>query len=444
MNGNSVPTLIVGGGTVGLAMAALLAHHGVETLLIEREQGPQIHPRATGVGPRTMEIMRELGLEEAVNAVAVNMTATFGKLTAESLAAAELTARVAPPRAALMGDPAYTPAGIRGTCPQNRLDLVLLEAARERGATVAYGTELVSFEQDADGVTALVRGPEGERTVRARYLVAADGVRSQVRTALDIGVTGPGPLTESLYNVLFHADLSGVTGGASFALCEITNPDAPGVLMTIDGEKEWVFHTGQEPTPELIRAAVGDPELELEILSTLRWRARGQVADRFTDGRVFLIGDAAHAVPPTGAFGMNTGIADAHNLAWKLAEGAPETYESERRPIALLALEQSLLRAKDLTLHFGNDAEARRRAGAINAPIVHLGYRYGSRDLPDTEDVALCLDGSPGSRLPHVWVSEGVSTLDLVGSRWCVFSPEPVEADVPVHVVPGWPYGMLL
>lgn len=446
--------LIAGGGTVGLMAAACLARHGIGALVVEREPGPQIHPRATGVGPRTMEIMRELGLEEAVNSVAVNMTATFGKLTADTLAGAGLRDRQAQSRAELMGDLGYTPARIRGVCPQNRLDRVLLEAARARGARVEYGTELVSFTQDGEGVTALVRGPEGEREIRARYLVAADGVRSTVREGLGVGVTGPGILGPDLHNILFSADLSGVTGGQTFGLCEITTPEAAGILVTIDGEKEWTFHTDLEPSAELIRAAIGDPELEVKILSTLRWRARGQVADRFSDGRVFLIGDAAHAVPPVGAFGMNTGVADAHNLAWKLAlvlrGEAPEsllaTYHDERRPVAQLALSQSLLRVQDITLHFGSNAEARARVGAVNAPIVHLGYRYGSgiEDLPSTEEVALDLDGSAGSRVPHVWVSAGVSTLDLVDGRYCVISAEPVEADVPVHVVAGWPYGALL
>ncbi|MFI6594754.1 FAD-dependent monooxygenase [Nonomuraea sp. NPDC050536] len=448
--------LIAGGGTVGLSAAVFLARHGIRPLVIERDSGPQIHPRATGVGLRTVELLREVGLEAAVNAVAVDMTVTLGRATAPTLAAAGLPALgdTAPTRAQVLGDMSFTPARIRGTCPQNRLDRVLLEAARERGARVEYGTELVAVEQDADGVTAHVRGPGGERTIRARYLVAADGVRSTVRRSLGIGVSGPGPLGPSLHNVLFEADLSALTGGVTFAMCDITGPEAPGLLMTIDAEKEWVFHTAQEPSAELVRTAIGDPHLELEILSTLGWRARGQVADGFAAGRVFLVGDAAHAVPPTGAFGMNTGVADAHNLAWKLAHvlrgeadaALLDTYEQERRPVALMTLEQAMIRMEHPMVHWGGDAESRARVGAINAPIVHMGYRYGTpiEDLPSTEDITLVLDGSPGSRVPHVWVREGVSTLDLVDGRYCVFSAEPVEADVPVHVVEGWPYGRLL
>ncbi|MGN9845584.1 FAD-dependent oxidoreductase [Nonomuraea sp. H19] len=452
--------LIVGGGSVGLSAAVFLARHGVHALMVEREPGPRIHPRATGLGLRTVELLREAGLEEAVNEVAIDMTgATLGKITVDRLAGADLAALAAarPTRAQTLDDISYSPARLRGVCPQNRLDRVLLDAARERGARVAYDTELVSLEQDADGVTAVVSGPGGTRDLRARYVIAADGARGSVRDLLGIGLSGPGTLGPELHNIMFRADLSHLTGPYGFALCEITGPQAPGMLMAIDGKSEWVFHTAQEPGTDLIRTAIGDPALEVEILSVLGWRARGQVADRFSLGRVFLAGDAAHAVPPTGAFGLNTGVADAHNLAWKLAcvlsgrsaPGLLGTYHDERRPVALLALEQSLLRMRDLRLHFddGPDAaELRARAGAVNAPIVHLGYRYGAtvEDLPSTEDVALCLDGSPGSRVPHVWIGDR-STLDLVDAEFCVFAEHPVPGlDVPVHVIDGWPYGTLL
>ncbi|MER6510454.1 FAD-dependent oxidoreductase [Nonomuraea sp. NPDC001636] len=459
---HNADVLIVGGGSVGLSAAVFLARHGVPALVVEREPGPRAHPRATGIGPRTVELLREAGLERAVDEVAIDMTnATLGKITVDTLASADLAAIAAglPARTRMFDTAAYSPARLRGICPQNRLDRVLLDAARERGAHVAYDTELLSLEQDADGVTAVVSGPDGTRTLRARYVIAADGVRSGVRAALGIGVTGPGALGPELHNVMFHADLSHLTDGYGFALAELTTPDAPGMLMAIDGETEWVFHTAQEPSPDLLRTAIGDPGLKLEIVSVLGWRARGQVADRFRDGRIFLAGDAAHAVPPTGAFGLNTGVADAHNLAWKLARvltgrSAPallDTYHDERRPVALLALEQAQLRMRDLRMHFGSGPEAARlraAAGAVNAPIVHVGYRYGGASavegLPSTEDVTLCLDGSPGSRLPHVWIGER-SSLDLVGPDFSVFTGAPVpDPGVPVHVVEGWPYGTVL
>jgi putative polyketide hydroxylase len=163
-----------------------LAHHGVAALVVERQAGPSPHPRATGLGPRSVEFLRQAGLQEAVDAAAIDMSAgSIGKLSATTLAAADLSnlPRAAPTRTGPGWADRVSPSAIRGTCPQHRLDSVLLPAARERGATVRYASRLVSFEQDADGVTAIL---DGHQVVRADYLIAADGVRSQVRAATDL------------------------------------------------------------------------------------------------------------------------------------------------------------------------------------------------------------------------------------------------------------------
>ncbi|MFI8768150.1 FAD-dependent monooxygenase [Streptomyces sp. NPDC053792] len=469
MHDARIQVLVAGAGTVGLAAALFLARHGVEVMAVERQAGPSQHPRAIGVGPRTVELLREMGLAEAVDGVAVDMAGgNLGMIKAESLATAEALAGPGPsaarstpstvPGVRPPADPLreLSPGRLRGTCPQNRLDAVLLPAARREGATVLYGTELVSFSQDGEGVTAILNGPDGRRSVRADYLVAADGVKSPVRAALGIPTTGPGPLGEPKVNILFRADLRSLTRGRSFLACEITRPDFHGMLMTIDGEREWVLHVGYDPdagesardfTPErcrqLVHSALGSQAPEVEIVSTLPWRIRALVASRFSDGRVFLAGDAAHAIPPLGAFGMNTGIADAHNLAWKLAlvlrgPAAPnllDTYDAERRPVGALAVEQGRLRLADPRLHWDGSpalAAERARAGVVNSPIVHLGYRYESTavidpvaDLPSHEEIALNLDGAPGSRVPHLWVTRHgarMSTLDLVRSRFTVLA----------------------
>jgi 2-polyprenyl-6-methoxyphenol hydroxylase-like FAD-dependent oxidoreductase len=428
--------------------AAFLAEHGVRPLVVERHDGPNVHPRATGVAVRTVELFRELGAERALNDLAVDLSGAFGKTSARTvreLDRAELPAHRAVRRAMSDENAAISPSHLRGTCAQDRLDTVLLAEATRRGAEVRYGSELVALDQHPGHVTATLRGPAGAATVEAPYVIAADGAGSTVRRLLGISMSGPGPLGEELVNILFEADLAPLLGDRRFALCQITHPDAPGLVVAIDGERRWVFHAraatldaGPEEFRTLVRTALGDPDLGVKIVSALRWRPQSRLADRFRDGRVFLAGDSAHAIAALGAFGMNTGVADAHNLAWKLAHvlqgraGAPllDTYEQERRAVAAITIEQALLRALYPDLHFdrGPGTAARRAAvGMLNAPVVVLGYRYistavrGTEPLPSTEDITADLDGSPGTRVPHLWLHRAgtrLSSLDLVAGRW--------------------------
>src|SRR3954470_2763123 len=261
-----VPVLIAGGGTVGLSAALFLAHHGVEVLVVERQAGPSPHPRATGVGPRTVEFFREVGIEAAVDAAAVDVAGAGGKISSGTLATADLTAAGAPrPTGNQFRD--ASPCGLRGMCPQHRLDAVLLAEARRRGADVRYSTRLVGFTQDEEGVTATLETPDGPRVVRADYVIGADGGRSTVRTALGVGTTGPGEMGREKANVLFRADLTPFTRGVRFVSCDISTPAARGLLVTVDGATEWCFHTEDltaDPV-DLVRAAVGAPDLEVDV-----------------------------------------------------------------------------------------------------------------------------------------------------------------------------------
>lgn len=450
--------LVVGGSTVGLLTGLLLSRQRVPVLVCERHTGSLRHPRAMGVGPRTVEILRQAGIADAVDQRCVDMSGSnLQMISARTLAELDLpalNAATAPPADALRG---LTPQLLRGTCPQGRIDVIAAEQARRLGADIRFGAEVVELDEHPHGISALVRDADGPLRVNARYAVGADGARSTTRQQLGIATEGPGPIGDPLVSVLFHADLDRWTHGLPFVVCDITDPGAAGGLLPVDGHREWLYvvrctpERGLRPDDfddalcrRLIARAVGSPDLPAEILGTMTWQVTAQVAERFRSGRTFLAGDAAHVIPPVGAFGMNTGIADAHNLAWKLAfvlrgQAGPallDSYQAERRPVARIALEQSMLRLSDPSLHWATGEEGRRKraeAGALNAPVVHLGYRYASTAvldaqpaLPSTEDLVLDLDGAPGSRLPHDWLEScrPRSTLDLVKDRFTLLTTD--------------------
>jgi putative polyketide hydroxylase len=465
MKGNlmSVHTevLIAGGGTVGLATADLLGYHGVRATVVERHPRPRSHPRATGVGQRTAEIFRQLGLQDQLDEASVDLSRSVGSLTVDTLAAAVEEADVdaildALPQAGVARARSNEAGPIvpLGICPQDRLDRILLDDARRRGAEVLFGTEAVSIRQHSDHVEVVLSGPAGTATRQFAYVVAADGANSELREQLGIAVDGPGTLGEPLVNIYFRADLTALTRGIRFVTCTITHAGAEGTLVTIDGIDHWVFHTsyrpaaGQSPADftearcrSLIRSAIGVPKLDVDIIDVLPWQVTAHVAERLDADRVFLVGDAAHTIPPIGAFGMNTGIADAHNLAWKLAyvlDGRAgtsllATYTTERQPVAIFTMQQALIRLTDPRLHWDRSpamADARAAAGAANAPVVQLGYRYSSTAvidarpiIPSMEDITADLDGAPGSRVPHRWLDgdgQRRSTLDLAGPHFAL------------------------
>jgi putative polyketide hydroxylase len=441
---HKVPVLIVGGSLVGLSTSLFLGRLGVPHMLVERHAGTSIHPRGRGNNVRTMELFRVAGAEPAIHEAAATLADNHGILQTPTLVGdeGEWLFRDIDPGGGLAR---FSPSSWC-LCSQNDLEPVLLDHATKLGGNLRFSAELVSFDSDADGVTALVKGRQtGEHTtVRADYLVAADGPRSPVREQLGIGQSGPGDLFHNVSVTFRSRRLAEVVGDRRFIVCYLTGPDADGALLPVDNRENWVFHapwhpelgeTMEEFTDERcvdhIRRAVGDADLDVRITGKAPWHAAQRVARSYRAGRVFLAGDSAHEMSPTGAFGSNTGIQDAHNLAWKLAavlggwagDGLLDTYDAERRPVAEATSARAAVRSAEHS-HPGFTPPAGSGGGGPQRGILNvaLGYRYPNGAVVGTDPGTavvpekLDLSGEPGSRAPHLWVrhrGERVSTLDL-------------------------------
>ncbi|ANZ20222.1 Putative polyketide hydroxylase [Streptomyces noursei ATCC 11455] len=437
-----VPVLIVGGSLVGLSASLFLGRLGVPHVLVEKHADTSRHPRGRGNNVRTMELYRVAGAEDPIREAASVLADNHGILQARSLTGddQEWLFREIDPGGGLAR---FSPAAWC-LCSQNDLEPVLLRCARELGGDLRFSTELTTFEQDADGVTAVVedRNTGEHTTLRADYLIAADGPRSPVRERLGIGQRGPGDLFHNV-SITFRArELADVVGDRRFIACYLTDPEADGALLPVDNREEWVFHAPWHPergetledfTDERcvahIRRATGVPDMAVEITGKAPWHAAERVAERYSAGRIFLAGDAAHEMSPTGAFGSNTGIQDAHNLAWKLAavlDGAAapallDTYEEERRPVAEVTSARASARSAEHS-HPGYDPAPGGGGRQRGVLTVALGYCYPSGavigadpELPVVPE-QLRLTGEPGTRAPHLWLhGDGArrSTLDL-------------------------------
>ncbi|KUO15279.1 FAD-dependent monooxygenase [Streptomyces dysideae] len=454
------PVLIIGGGLTGLSAAAFLAWHGVPSVLIERHADISAHPKARAINPRSTELFRSIGMEQTVYANRSPIADNTDLVHVETLAGRE---RVRMPRSTGDEISALSPSEW-ALIDQNRLEYLLRDRARDAGCDIRYHTELTSFAPDEDGITVetLDRSTQERRTVRAEYVIASDGGRSRVRELLGVPQTGPGTLS-NLVSFFFTADLTEALRGRSIIACYVNNPSVRGTFMPLDNDRRWVFNVsydaegGEKPeefTPErcteLIRLGIGVPDLPVKIDTTdpLPWEIAARVAERLRVGRVLLAGDAAHVMPPTGAFGASTGIQDAHNLAWKLAlvlngTAGPElleSYHTERHPVARLMMEQSMLRFR---VREGEDY-ADVAAAMLDELSMAFGYHYqwgafvaapsrrqptSAADQPPVEDPHRPT-AAPGHRAPHVPLLRGreeISILDLFSRSFVLLASSEAE-----------------
>lgn len=464
-----VPFLVVGAGPVGMIGGILLAEQRRACLVVERRNGPQPAPAAHVVNARTFEICRQAGLDMDAIAAAAKDPADAGHVIFVTRLAGEEIGRLPFER---QGEDClrYTPTPLRNLS-QHRFEPILADAIQKRpSGDLRYGWQWERSEQDESGVTSSVRDlASGEvHQVRSRYVIAADGAGSRVRKSLGIEMQGP-PRIQSFLMIHFGADLRSIVRDRPGVLHFVVDPEAGGVFIAHDIDREWVYMHAFDPAHEseedfddercrsLVLRAIGR-EVPIRLLHRGSWHMSAQVADGMRDGRIFLAGDAAHRFPPTGGLGLNTGFQDVHGLVWRLCaveDGwAPpsllESYARERLPVARANAQQSLENAVKMALlpkALGTDAEpttarmsatladpAGRRAveEAIGEQAAHfdmlglqLGYAYA--------DGAVALEGSappvlsspreyvpsahPGARLPHAWLEKDgarVSSLDLV------------------------------
>ncbi|WP_406863622.1 FAD-dependent monooxygenase [Streptomyces sp. HUAS MG47] len=438
-----IPVLIVGAGPTGLALALLLEQSGVPALLVERRTEPSLLPRARAVNTRTMEILRHLGVADEIRAAALGqeragLPFAFAR-TLDSLHAPDaLLARsvVAGRRAA------HSPCATV-ICPQDAVEEILRR--RLPPDRIRRGTTLTALEQDDDHVTVTLTAPDGtpERR-RCHYVVGCDGAHSAVRAALGLALRGGGPTAENRH-ILFEAPLAPLFGDRPAGITFLHADGVRGYLQPTRQPDRWTFNRILDPgagtrphdTPAdvVVRAVVGRPDLPVTILGEGPWTSRSQVAARMSAGRAFLAGDAAHLVTPFSGSGLNLGVQDAHNLAWKLAAvlhgragpGLLDTYDSERRPVAEWVVREDRANNADAVTTGDWDRWRVELPGRRVKDGLILGHHYERGALlpdgtppPDTGDpyTHYAPTARPGHRAPHhpMGPDGQGSLLDLFGT----------------------------
>ncbi|MFD6059509.1 FAD-dependent monooxygenase [Rhodococcus wratislaviensis] len=435
---HGAPVLIVGGGPVGLTAALLLAKQQVPSIVLERRTERSEAPRAHVLNPRTLEIYRSFAFDMpamlAQAAAPEDDRASYfdWKTTGKHFGSVPFEEQ----------DDTHTPHP-RISLEQPRLERILLEeAARTSLVEVRVGHRVTDLVTDGFAAVATVETTGGETyRIDADYALACDGANSETRERLGIGMHGQ-PDVQPCLTIHFEGDLRKVVGDRPGMFFWSVGAELPGIFIAYDIEKSWVYLSFMAPeaVPSVDQAqaivydALGADEVDIVVRHVIPWVMTAQVADSYRAGRIFLVGDAAHRFPPSGGLGLNTGIQDAHNLAWKIkairsGHADPDlldSYEMERRPVAEQNTAQSLANAGSALNVFKLredspkedwDAAIGGMYYGLNSLALQIGFTYADDPAEHKSVQDFVPRAHPGDRMPHAWCRIGgnrQSTLDLL------------------------------
>ena len=466
-----VSVLIAGAGPVGLALAVELGHRGVSCLVVERNDRTGYSPRAKTTNVRTRTHLRRWGIAHELRAASPMPPDWPPNIVFATRMNGHVLARFENAFNGGRGANNLYPEEAQWVPQYTLEDVLRRHAVGLAGVEIRFNTELGAFTQDSHGVTASLRDVNGDQstTIEADYLVGADGARSAVRAAIGAVMQGDGGDLRNT-SVIFRApELARRTTLGQAIMYWMVNAELPSVVGPMDRPDQpdglWYLMAtklpddgrGLEPA-EMVRRATGLADLEVEIVGTDPWIARSMVADRYAKGRVFLAGDACHLHPPFGGFGMNMGISDAVDLGWKLAAtlqgwgGAAllDSYGSERRPVHLRTIAEANANYGDASNQMvrpgledpGPLGDATRREvselilGTKQREFRTLGLVLGTRydgspiivddgSAPPSENVMTYFPSAcPGGLAPHLWLADGRSLYDLLGSGFSLLVTE--------------------